>query len=241
MHNSWRDAAQTALPAVKLPSCHQRSRKAKRRCLQRRRRLARAPKPLQRSDVLMGTEEAITTDCATSGRFVTFDLRNTYGGEGFRDIKASHHRMKVLGTWTPRDQEGSTGCDSSHYFSSRGDGLTVNAFYSQGVRFLDSSDPTHIREVGYYVNSDSNTWAAYWHKGNVFVADFGRGVEVLSFSGAPARSVTTRAPDLHALQTLRFSPSSFGGLCPISVPRKVAAPAARVVAPAKGRAALGVA
>jgi hypothetical protein len=238
MHNSWRDAAETARPKVKLPTCKQRSRKARRSCLRRRRALLRAPKPLQRSDVLLGTEEEVTTDCATAGRFVTFDLRNTYNGEGFRDIKASHHRMKVLGTWTPQNQEGSTGCASSHYFSSRGDGLTVNAFYTQGVRFLDSSDPTHIREVGYYVNSDSNTWAAYWHKGNVFVADFGRGVEVLSFSGAPARSVTTRAPDLHALQTLRFSPSSFAGLCPLSVPRRVPAPHVRVVLPAKARRAL---
>jgi hypothetical protein len=241
MHNSWRDAAQSPLPKVKLPKCKQRDRKARRKCLARRRALLRQAPPLQRADVLMGTEEAITSDCATSGRFVTYDLRSTYNGEGFRDLKASHHRMKVLGTWTPEKQEGSTGCDSSHYFSSRGDGLTVNAFYSQGVRFLDSSDPSRIREVGYYVNSDSNTWAAYWHKGNVFVADFGRGVEVLSFSGAPGRTPAVRAPDLHALQTLRFSPSSFGGLCPVSVPRTVAAPTARVALPAKARRALGVA
>ncbi len=81
-------------------------------------------------------------------------------------------RLKPLDTWTPEGAEGAGGCASSHYFTTRGDGLTVNAFYGQGVRFLDTSNPRDIRQVGYFVNADSNTWAAYFHDGYVFVTDF---------------------------------------------------------------------
>jgi hypothetical protein len=169
--------------------------------------------------VLLATEENTVTDCATSGRFVTYDLRGTYDGEGFRDTATTHHRMKVLDTWTPQDQPGSTGCDSSHYFTSRGDGITANAFYTQGVRFLDTSDPANIRQVGYFVNADSNTWAAYWHKGYVFVADLQRGIDVLKFEGSAGTAPAVRAPALDNKQSIRFDRHVFGGLCPANVLR----------------------
>ncbi|HEX8205236.1 MAG TPA: hypothetical protein VF587_04160 [Solirubrobacteraceae bacterium] len=133
--------------------------------------------------VLYGTEENVTSDCATSGRFVTYDLKGTLGGEGFRDTARTRHRMTALDTWTPEGAEGSSGCASAHYFSARGDGLFANAFYEQGVRFLDVSNPRRIEQVGWYRPADANTWAAYWHDGHVFVADLQRGVEVLRFSG----------------------------------------------------------
>jgi hypothetical protein len=195
MHNSWRDWSDT--PAGTQPG----------------------PGGLPRNDVLFATEENIVSDCKTSGRFVAYDLRSTYGGSGFNPATDPTARMTVLDTWTPEKQEGSNGCDSSHYFTSRGDGLTVNAFYTEGVRFLDSSDPTNIRQVGYFVNSDSDTWAAYWHSGYVFVADFQRGVDILKFSGSPSAAPTVRAPLVAHVSTggskLQFSRTAFGGLCPL--------------------------
>jgi hypothetical protein len=174
-----------------------------------------------RPDILLATEENIVSDCKTSGRFVTYDLNGTYDGEGFRPETDKTATMKVLDTWWPENQPGSTGCDSSHYFTSRGDGITANAFYTQGVRFLDTSDPTNIRQVGYFVNSDSDTWAAYWHKGYVFVADFQRGVDILQFDGQPGSSPTVRAPRIRHVTdgapALTFSRSVFGGLCPLHV------------------------
>jgi hypothetical protein len=169
--------------------------------------------------VLLATEENIVADCATSGRFVTYDLRGTYAGEGFKDTAVTKHRMKALDTWTPEGQGGSSGCASSHYFASRGDGITANAFYEQGVRILDSSDPADIRQVGYFRETDSNTWAAYWHKGKVFVADFGRGIDVLEVDAAAGRARTRRAPVQEAARRkLAFAPTTFGGLCPLRVP-----------------------
>jgi hypothetical protein len=181
----------------------------------RPRRLRSAPAAIDRNDVLLATEENITSDCATSGRFVTYDLRGTYDGEGFREDTRTGNRMRVLDTWTPEGQPGSTGCASSHYFSSRGDGITANAFYEQGVRFLDSSDPTDIREVGYWVNDDANAWAAYWHKGLVYVADLQRGVEVLEFRGGPGSPTVGAPATAPGRRRVEFSPAAFGGLCPL--------------------------
>jgi hypothetical protein len=166
-----------------------------------------------RPGVLLATEENIDSDCKVSGRFAAYDLADTLDGRGFTNPAA---RMRTLDTWTPEKQAGSTGCASAHYFTQRADGITANAFYSQGVRFLDTSDPTDIRQVGYFVNPDSNTWAAYWHKGLVYVADNGRGIDVLRFDGGPA-GPTLRAPRVRALApALRFSRSVFGGLCPLA-------------------------
>jgi hypothetical protein len=194
MHNSWRDYRPTSA--------------------RRARRLRRRGK-VPRNDVLLATEENVVTDCPTAGRFATYDLRGTRHGQGFNPGTDATARLKPLDTWTPERQPGSTGCASSHYFSSR-DGITANAFYTQGVRFLDTRDPRNIRQVGYFVNPDSDTWAAYWHEGAVFVTDFQRGVDVLRFAGA-RRAV--RAPaGSSTLPGLTFSRHAFGGLCPLVLP-----------------------
>ncbi len=248
MHNAWRDwapdapsleppAAAVAPVKVKPKAKKKKKAKSKRRCTRKKvrgktRRVCRKAKkrkpprrraaeaPLTRNDVLFATEENIVSDCKTSGRFVAYDLRNSYAAEGFKDIRATKHRMRVLDTWTPEGQEGATACDSSHYFTSRGDGITANAFYGQGVRFLDTSKPKDIRQVGYFLGDGANTWAAYWRgKDIVFVADFGRGIDVLQFTGGTT-SRTVRAPvTATTRRELRFSGDVFGGLCPLPVSR----------------------
>jgi hypothetical protein len=197
MHNSWRDY-----------------RKISRKRAKRLRKKGRVP----RNDVLLATEENVVTDCATAGRFATYDLAASRNGAGFKPDSAATARLKPLDTWTPKDEKGSTGCASSHYFASRGDGLTVNAFYTQGVRFLDTSDPRNIRQVGYFVNGDSDTWAAYWHNGYVFVTDFQRGVDVLRFEGKARAARTVKAPPVANHATgLSFDRSVYGGLCPLRI------------------------
>lgn len=152
--------------------------------------------------VLLVTEEINTTSCAKSGRFATYSLDGSYGGAGFRSTPQKRYRMKVLDTWTPEDQPGGKGCDSAHYFTDRGDGITANAFYTQGTRFLDTRDPRNIKQVAYFRPDDANTWAAYWRPGGyVFVADFDRGVDVLKVSlgknGAPV-SALAQKPSLRS-------------------------------------------
>jgi hypothetical protein len=184
MHNSWRDV-DASIPGVAS----------------------------SKGDVLYATEENVVTDCKTSGRFATYDLRGSFRGEGWRNTDTTHFRMRVLDTWTPERQAGSSGCDSAHYFSDRGDGVLAYAFYTQGTRFLDVSDPRNIREIGFYRPDTANTWAAYWHKGYVYVADFQRGVDVLKFTGE-AGDRAAAAPVGGNTQTLAFL-STFHYLCPV--------------------------
>jgi hypothetical protein len=198
MHNSWREPDGTFMPRPRP------------RLGKRRRKAVRQPDFVTPERVLYGTEENIVGDCKESGRFVTYDLKGTFDGEGFKDTAATKHRMTVLDTWTPESAEGASGCDSAHYFDSRGDGIFANSFYAQGVRFLDVTDPKEIRQVGWYRPSDANVWAPYWYKGFVVVADFTRGIDVLRFGGG-RRSRTVRAP---ALQAPRRTHELFG-LCPI--------------------------
>ena len=141
-----------------------------------------------RGDVLYATEEVTgAASCAGFGRFAVYDLRGSFRGEGWRGIAHTHFRMRQLSTWTPQRQKGSSGCDSAHYFTDRGDQLVAGAYYTQGTRFLDLSDPRHPRQVAYYRPDDADTWAAYWHKGYVFVADLQRGVDVIRLTGQAAR------------------------------------------------------
>ena len=50
--------------------------------------------------------------------------------------------------------------------------------------------------------ADANTWAAYWHNGYVFIADFGRGIDIVKLTGAASRHAgaapTLTAPALPA-------------------------------------------
>jgi hypothetical protein len=83
------------------------------------------------------------------------------------------------------------------------------------------SNPRNIRQIGYYRPNDATTWAAYFHKGFVFVADNTRGVDILRFNAAGrGRSKSVLAPALRrapeAATKLRFRPSpTYGWLCRI--------------------------
>ena len=137
----------------------------------------------RRGDLIAATEEVTVTDCNTSGRFVTYDLGGSYSGQAWTSA-GKNYKLRRLDTWTPQNQAGSTGCDSSHWFTDRGDGLIAIAFYTQGTRLLDIRDPRHIKEVGFFNVQNTDSWSAYWHGDNyIYVADFERGLDVLRYTG----------------------------------------------------------
>jgi hypothetical protein len=169
----------------------------------------------RRGDLLVGTEEDVTSNCEAAGKAATFDLHGSYDGGAWKSPK---QRITMLDTWTPEDADGSDGCASAHYFSDRGDGVLAWAFYGQGTRFLDVSDPRHIRQIGYYRPNDATTWAAYFHKGYVFVADNSRGVDVIRFNGkghGTSKPLVAPRVTVPSVVPLRFQPSkTYGWLCP---------------------------
>ena len=53
------------------------------------------------------------------------------------------------------------------------------AWYAEGTRFLDISDPENPVQVAYWRPDDTNVWAAENHKGYMYTSDANRGVDVL--------------------------------------------------------------
>lgn len=212
MHNSWRNVNAT-IPGEDDPE---------------------TPDDETLGQVLYATEENLSSNCNTSGRFATYDLRGSWNGEGWKDIGETKFRMRALDTWTPRKddgafEDGATGCASAHYLADRGDGILAYAFYGQGTRFLDVSDPADIRQVGYFRADGNNTWAPYWRQiGDewyVFTADNARGVDILKFTGTPGAEPTVAAPPIAgatlaaeslagATPTIEMDPA-LGYLCPL--------------------------
>lgn len=144
-----------------------------------------------RPDVVAATEEVTVTDCATSGRFLTYDVGASYQGQGWANGGKTPFVLTKLGQWTPQNQAGSSGCDSAHWFTDNGSGLIAIAFYTQGTRLLDIRDPRHITQVGYYNVRNTDTWAAYWHGTNyIYVADFQRGLDILRYHPEVAPGAT---------------------------------------------------
>ena len=73
-------------------------------------------------------------------------------------------------------------------------GATVAyAWYGEGTRFLDISDPRHPKQIAYWRPDDTLVWASYFRGRYVYTADHVRGIDVLRLtSGAhAARAATT--------------------------------------------------
>jgi hypothetical protein len=198
MHNAWRDLDAT-IPGEDDPE---------------------TPGDDTKGHVLYATEEEVVSACGTSGRFATYDLRGSYDGEGWKHDPDDPFRMRVLDTWWPEGQAGSTGCASAHYFEDRGDGILAYGFYGQGTRFLDVSNPKDIRQIGYYRPNGGNVWGASWHtvregeedqETYVFVADNARGIDILKFGGSPGDPLPP-PPGPGATESSKMSPL-FGNMC----------------------------
>lgn len=136
------------------------------------------------NELIYVTEENFADGCASDGVLVIASLRGSFNGEGWRSTPEQPFRLQPVGTWGVAGQEGSdpvTGDCSAHYFDVQGK-ILVQAFYAQGVRFLDISDPTNPTQIAYYRPGDGRAWAPYWHRGYVFVADNTRGVDILKLT-----------------------------------------------------------
>jgi hypothetical protein len=141
--------------------------------------------------------------CETQGSFQTWQVKR------FGETGQDEATLEQLGSWTTEfnellaDQLGSDwddddagrdivptqGLCSSHYFSER-DGIVATAWYEQGVRFLDVSDPKDIEQVAYFLPPGATPWATYWSptdRNILYVIDNNRGVDVLRFERQKAK------------------------------------------------------
>ena len=151
---------------------------------------------------LLATEEDFadpSLGCSKQGHFNIASLEGSYDGEAWRSTPKHKFRLKTVGSWAPYRQEGSRpiggpyapGADfcSAHYFDVDGDTVAY-AWYGEGTRFLDISDPRHPKQIAYWRPDDTLVWASYMHDAYVYTADHVRGIDVLqlTFGAELARS-----------------------------------------------------
>jgi hypothetical protein len=144
-----------------------------------------------KGELLYVTNEDITT-CSKAGELKIVSIKDSFNGEGWASTPANPFRLKLVGHWSVWGKEGAatTGSCSAHWFTVDGN-IIVQAWYGQGTRFIDVSDPANPQQVGYFRIPSGTTGvtagsasATYFHKGLVYVADYNRGVDVLRFNGA---------------------------------------------------------
>jgi hypothetical protein len=156
-------------------------------------------------ELLLVTEEDIwnrdnfstPAGCESQGSFQTWQVKR-YGATG-----PGQGTVENLDTWTTEfnevvsgDENPATGNDivptngmcSAHYFDER-DGMVAIAWYNQGVRFLDVSDPRDIEQVGFYAAPQTASWAAYWSPTarDIVYAVGANGIDVLRFKRGKAK------------------------------------------------------
>ena len=130
---------------------------------------------------------------------MTSSLAGSYDGEALDPRTAARRNryfLEKLDGYTPQDLPGSNNgasC-SAHWFTVLGDMVAHRRSTRQGTRILDVSDPTDIKQAGYFrvpaiaargntpAQPANNASAAYWHNGYVYVADYTRGIDVLRYT-----------------------------------------------------------
>ena len=135
-------------------------------------------------NVLFITEEDYTRPaCQGAGSFQTWRLPTN--GKG----APTGAQLTPLDKWETelvRDATAAAVMCSAHYFDLKKN-MVAQGWYEQGVRFLDVSDPTKIRQIGYFVPPSAMTWAAYFAPSDnslqtVYVFDATHGIDVLQIA-----------------------------------------------------------
>jgi hypothetical protein len=141
-------------------------------------------------ELLFVTDEDFGATCEDSGHLLVVSLAGSHHGEGWRSTPENPFRLTVVGEWSPAGQPGfqaSADDDcSAHWFEPMpgvGDGnIIVQAYYGQGTRFLDISDPTRPRQVGYFAPTGSEAATPAYHDGLVYAAQYSGGIDVVRYT-----------------------------------------------------------
>ena len=175
----------------------------------------------QQGQLLLATEEDFgpaTEACANRGKFTIASLAGSFDGQAWKSTTEDPFRLQVVGSWSPAAQEGSRPAGgpyhpfanfcSAHYFDVDGSTVTY-AWYGEGTRILDISDPANPIQIAYWRPDDTVVWASYMHQGYIYTADRVRGVDILRLTSTAraarrsGREVTARAMSARQVRFLR--------------------------------------
>lgn len=156
-----------------------------------------------------GGEAPIASDDPVGGRFQTWKI----------DVRAK--RLVPIALYTQQVPGVST-C-SSHWFDVNPNTVVADAWYEGGVRFLDLSKPSRIRQVGYLRTNDGAASQAQFVPGHpdlVYVSDYLRGLDVIRIDNGGKRAATVSEVDvpLDRSRPIEFARhEDLGYACPVPV------------------------
>jgi len=141
-------------------------------------------------ELLLVTDEDFGATCEDSGHLLVVSLAGSYNGEGWRSTPDNPFRLTVVGQYSPAGQPGfqpAANNDCSAHWSQPmtgvGDGnIIVEAFYGQGTRFIDVTNPTAPAQVGYFVPTGTVAATPAYHDGLVYAAQYTTGIDVIRFT-----------------------------------------------------------
>ncbi len=169
-----------------------------------------------------GVYQGQVGECHNAGRFHTFDATGSVeSGTPLRRLDTFTLAEGTLEPTRGEKQFGDVYC-GAHWFTVHGNVVAL-AMYGAGTRFLDVSNPRDIRQVGYFVSADQETWASYWvpgHDNLVYSVDLERGVDILRYTAPQAPSTTYLAPAPVRTHLDFLAPredSAYGYACPLVV------------------------
>ncbi len=163
-----------------------------------------------KGDVMLIGNEINNGSCTSAGKFIFASVKGTRDAIDNVGTPAAPAKMARLATYSPGGKPGEkqdatgkqVGDCSAHWFTVKGN-IVAMSFYEQGTRFIDVSDPTNPVQVGYFrvpgigtgatpEQIFTDTSATYWHGDYVYVSDYGRGVDVIKFTGDIPGQVDTK-------------------------------------------------
>jgi hypothetical protein len=148
--------------------------------------------------LLITEEDYIDTDedqpgsCNGQGKFETWSLKRMQPG-AITPLDTWQTELNAADSKAPL----TVNC-SSHWFDEQ-DGIVAVGWYEQGVRFLDVTRPTDIRQVGFYLPANGSTWASYWVPNDasgelVYTTDAYRGLDILRIENGGKGASKKTAP-----------------------------------------------
>jgi hypothetical protein len=75
------------------------------------------------------------------------------------------------------------GCTIHVFWQAPNENRLVTAWYGRGSRVVDFKDPKAATQLGYFIPTNADTWAAKPHNGYIFTGDIVRGMDVLKYTG----------------------------------------------------------
>src|SRR5437867_392132 len=117
--------------------------------------------------MVMVNEESYEAQCGWHRNAVDDALRDDYQQGSFQIWRIAGRALKPVDLWRSEAADYTAGggpapqtC-SSHWFTINKHKVVAIAWYDQGVRFLDVSNPHSIKHIGYWIAPGASTSRAY--------------------------------------------------------------------------------